>query len=172
MHGRHFESGSLFELFLDSFDFLFFRQSSVVFNFAVTDKSRRYYAGYRTALFFAEGLSTGDVAFFQSYLYSGNEFVYATFTFYTQHGDETLYRKNDYRQQQGLQNRHDETTFIDCTQQVQRMAARRIAAFKVFRIAKYLGEYHQGNDKTDNDYNKCVFYTAHLVLFSFFSFHN
>ena len=34
------------------------------------------------------------------------------------------------------------------------------------------GKYYQSNDKTDNNYNKRVFNTAHFVFFSLFSFHN
>ena len=111
LQSRHFESGSLFNLLLESGDFLFLGQNGVLVHFCVADKSRVNNSCYRTFLLCAEGTSTGDVVLFEASLNTGNELGDVAFAFSCVEGDPALYSKYDYGKEESLEYGHDETAF-------------------------------------------------------------
>ena len=151
-----------------------FAQNGVVFHFRIFLQSCAYYVGNRTTLLVAQSLSLSHVVVSQSYLDVGNELSQRAMTESGTDSEETLDRQSNNCEQQGLDHRHDDTAFIDGSQEVsgQRVIVR-VVVHKVGGVTQHLSVNQNGYDKAANDYDpRRLNASEAYVLFFVFCFHN
>lgn len=106
--------------FLDRSYALFFVQGFVFLYLRIGLKSRQNYVGNRTALFCAECTGAFQVVFLEAVFHVADELGQVTAAVGFADGEPALNAQYEYGEEQGLQNRYDDTSFIDSTQHVAR----------------------------------------------------
>ena len=120
MHHRHFKSGSFFQLLLDRKHLLFLSKNSVFFHFLVLAECSAYNVCYRTTLLVAKLLSLNEVVLTESYLDIGNELSQACTAVSIADSEEAFDSQSYYGYEQSPDDRYNETTFVDCTDNTRR----------------------------------------------------
>ena len=166
---------SLFNFLLDSSDFLLFGEDGVFVHFLVAVEGGRNDSGYRTALLLAEFLSGSDVVGSKAFLDFGNEFSDGAVALGALQCDGTFNRENDNGEEEGLEDRHDDTAFEHGADQIEGMSFSELlrcephgcagVAFsvEVRGVTENEEEENHCDDEACNDYQECVFDTTHVA---------
>ena len=161
LEGRHFQSGCFFNGFLEVGDFLFFGQNGVGVHFFVGNEGSSNNSSHRTFLFSAEFLSFFDVVLHQSGFNFGHESGDGAGTFGSAESESAFNGDNDYGEEEGLKDRHDEAAFVDGAPEVNG-----VAVFEVNVGAEPEDEQKNADNCSCEDYPRCIFDTGG-VAFSF-----
>ena len=168
LQGGQLQCGSLFETFLDRSYALFFVQGFVFLYLRIGLKSRQNYVGNRTALFCAECTGAFQVVFLEAVFHVADELGQVTATVGFADGEPALNAQYEYGEEQGLQNRYDDTSFLDSTQHVarQRMVVG-VVVHEVCGVTENEVEQAHCDDEADQQNDTGRTYAANRILCRF-----